>query len=387
MHSSVYLPDTAIDVCAYGADNSGSDDSFAAFTRAIDAAHTAHKTLYIPTGLYKITETLRIPSDFRLYAEPTARIFLDGERKKQRGDFLLSNDDPVHGNVNIHIAGGVWDGNNRGAGNAKPDIFDKNGYSGAVLNFVGVKGLHLSDLTVANSVTYNIRMAKLENFTIENISFVSDEFGHNQDGLHFGGAVRHGVVRNIRALSKGQTNDDLLALNADDCIERVENLDLVRDGIEDLVVENLFAEDCHTIIRILSVTAPIRDIVIRGVYGGYRCYAVNLDGARYCRTPLFKEEDFPDGCGVIENVTVENMVCRPTTDKGLPAVCLESRAENFTIRNFRLLTDRHAAPALMARNLVSSELVTDTGTVVLNQKSDKAELAAFRELTVRSARS
>lgn len=128
----------------------------------------------------------------------------------------------------IAIFGGVWDGNNTAANNAKPDLFDKNGYSGAVLNFSGVEQLKLSGLAVANSVTYNIRMTRIENFSIEDIDFVSDAFGQNQDGLHFGGEIRNGRVKNIRALSNGQTNDDLIALNADDSVERVENLDLVR---------------------------------------------------------------------------------------------------------------------------------------------------------------
>lgn len=387
MNDETLFDCSMINVCAFGADNSGICDSSDAFARAVDAAKKQQKTLYVPTGMYTVSKTIRIPSDFRLYADPTALIRLDGNRKKRRGDFLLSNDDPEHGNVNIHITGGVWDGNNQGIGNAKPDIFNKNGYSGAVLNFVGVKGLHLSDFTVANSVTYYIRMARLENFIIKNISFVSDEFGHNQDGLHFGGAVRHGVVRNIRALSCGQTNDDLIALNADDSIERVENLDLVRDGIEDLLIENLFAENCHTIIRLLSVTAPIRNIVIRNVYGGYRGYAINLDAARYCKTPLFKEEDIPNGCGVIENVCIEHMICRPMTDTGRPAVCMESCVEDFSIRDFKLLNDEYTVPALVAKNLVSSELITDADSVILNKKSDKAEIALFRELIVRSAHS
>ena len=272
---------------------------------AINTAKEKGLPLYIPTGVYKVSEALKIPSDFNIVASMCAKIVLDGERKKHIGDFLLTNDDTEKGNQNISITGGIWDGNNTGTGNKKPDIFDKNGYSGAVLNFCNVKGLHLSDMVVANSVTYNIRMAKIDGFTIENISFVSDNYGVNQDGLHFNGEVRHGKVKNIRALSYGQTNDDLIALNADDSMERVENFGMVRGDIEDIDFEDLFAENCHTVIRILSTTAVIRNIRIKNVYGGYRCFAVNADGARYCRTPLFKEEEFPKGCGKIENFVIE----------------------------------------------------------------------------------
>lgn len=386
MTQSALLPNAVVNLRDLGADGCGKNDCSAAFVRAIAAAHAAGKTLYIPTGVYLVAETLRLPSDFRLYAEPTARIVFEGERRKHRGEYLLTNDNPEGGNRNISITGGVWDGNNSGPGNAKPDIFDKDGYSGTVLNFAGVTGLYLSDMVLANSVTYNIRMARVENFTIENIDFVSDRFGCNQDGLHFNGEVRHGTVKNIRALSLGQTNDDLIALNADDSMERVENFGMVRGAIEDIVFENLFAEDCHTIIRMLSVTAPIRNITLRNIYGGYRCYAVNLDGARYCRTPLFGEAEFPDGVGVIENVTVENMTCRPTKSGDGPAVCLESVAENLTFRSFRFLGSAEHGPALYARNLVDTELIFDGNTELLKTKSDRAEIKDFSDLTVRRIR-
>lgn len=354
-----FLPGANANVCAFGADNSGQTDCSKAFACAIAHAKENKLPLYIPTGIYMVSETILVPSDFRIFAEPTARIILDGERKKQKGDFLLTNDDHEAGNVNIYISGGVWDGNNQGPGNAKPDIFDENGYSGAVLNFFGVEGLHLSDMTISNSVTYNIRMSCIEHFSIENISFVSDVIAQNQDGLHFNGNIRHGVVRNIRALSKGQTNDDLIALNADEYLERVENYGMVCGEIEDVLIENVFAEDCHTVIRLLSVTSPIRNVTIRNVYGGYRCYGINLDGGRYCRTPLFDEGDYPNGIGVIENVKIENMVCRPTADKQMPAIRLETCADGLMINNFRMMHDDGVENALELKNLVDTDVTID----------------------------
>ena len=253
-----------------------------------------------------------------------------------------------------------------------------------MLNFSGVEQLKLSGLAVANSVTYNIRMTRIENFEIEDIDFVSDAFGQNQDGLHFGGGIRNGCVKNIRALSNGQTNDDLIALNADDSVERVENLDLVRGAIENITFENLFAENCHTVLRFLSVTAPIKNILIRHVYGGYRCYAINLDGARYCRTPLFAEADFPNGIGAIENVLIENMLCRETGTGCNPAICLESGAKNFRLKDFRL-TRTSDAPALIAKNLVRTSVAANGDVHTLESKSERLEFADFTDLSVETA--
>ena len=295
----------------WGAVGDGITDDTAALQAALDSGAG---TLYIPTGLYRVTTTLRIRSNTQLHAEATARIFLSGERK-HRGNFLLTNANHEAGDSNIEICGGVWDGGNRLPENAKPDIFDENGYSGTVLHFFNIKGLTLKQLVVANSVTYNIRMAKISHFIIEDIGFLSDVPGWNQDGLHFGGDVHHGQVRRIRALSKGQTNDDLIALNADDFLTRVENRDLVCGNIEDIVFEDLFAEDCHTIIRLLTTVSAIRNITFRRIYAGYRCNAVNADAGRYMRTPLFNEADAPVGVGHIENLLIEDMTCYPTNPK------------------------------------------------------------------------
>ena len=342
-------------------------------------------------GVYPISRTLLVSSHTTIKADRGAKMLLVGERKK-RGDFLLSNKDPERGNEDICITGGIWDGNNQRPENTKPDIFDKNGYSGAVLNFVGVRGLVLRDMVIANSVTYYIRMAHLHHFEIQNIDFISDTFGVNQDGLHFGGDVKHGVVRHIRALSYGQTNDDMIALNADDSVERVENLDLPRDAIEDISFEDIYTENCHTIIRMLSVTAPIRNVRFKNIYGGFRCYAINLDGARYCRTPLFREEEYPDGVGCIEGVTFENFTCRPICDlpldfggtKSTPpcAIMMESLADHVVLNGFRMIREsaEKVIPALHVTNVVGQAVIADGKRYDLKTKQDKIALDDFTEL-------
>lgn len=374
----------------WGVIGDGMADDTAALQAALDSG--CHE-LFIPTGLYRVTTTLRVPSHTHLTAEATARIFLSGPRK-HRGDFLLTNANHENGNTDIAICGGVWDGGNRLPENAKPDIFDENGYSGTVLHFFNIKGLTLRRLVVANSVTYNIRMAKISDFVIEDIDFLSDVFGWNQDGLHFGGDVHHGEVRRIRALSKGQTNDDLIALNADDFLTRVENRDLVCGNIEDIVFEDLFAEDCHTIIRLLTTVSAIRNITFRRIYAGYRCNAINADAGRYMRTPLFEETDMPNGVGRIENLQIEDMTCYPTNpnpDTTGPrarlhtALALESHAEGLKISGFKKINPLNLpvpGTALCACNLLNTAIAADGQTFRMEKKEDLIELDHFAELTV-----
>lgn len=381
----------SVNIKEFGALGDGIADDYIAVQSALDSGA---EEVIIPQGIYCISDTLKVHSNTRIIADRTAKLVMKSDKRKKRGDFLLSNADVENGERNIEIIGGIWDGNNTAEQNRKPDLFDENGYSGAILNIVNVDGFTLRDAVIANSVTFYVRMGKLHNFTIENIDFISDNFGENQDGLHFGGDVKHGTVKNIRALSFGQTNDDMIALNADDSIVRVENRDLTRDTIEDIYFENIYCESCHTIIRMLSVTAAIRDIRFKNIYGGFRCHAVNADGARYCRTPLFKEDDHPAGIGKMEDIYFENFVCRPTTClpekwKGTPstvgtAICLESLADNFNIRGFKILpaSDGSCITALKARNLVDTVICADDSAYILSEKSDTGVISNAENITI-----
>lgn len=381
----------SVNIKEFGALGDGIADDYLAVQSALDSGA---EEVIIPQGIYCISDTLKVRSNTRILADRTAKLVMKSDKRKKRGDFLLSNADVENGDRNIEIIGGIWDGNNTAVQNRKPDLFDENGYSGAVLNIVNVDGFALRDAVIANSVTFYVRMGKLHNFTIENIDFISDNFGENQDGLHFGGDVKHGTVKNIRALSFGQTNDDMIALNADDSIVRVENRDLTRDTIEDICFENIYCESCHTVIRMLSVTAAIKNIRFKNIYGGFRCYAVNADGARYCRTPLFNEDDHPAGIGKIEDIYFENFVCRPTaclpenwkgtTSNIGTAICLESLAHNFNILGFKLLPAANGAcaTALEARNLVDTVICADDTAYILSEKSDSAVISNAEDITI-----
>ena len=382
-----------VSVQDFGALGDGIHDDYAAFQQTLDSGAD---TVTVPMGIYPISETLRVPSGIRIEADRCAKIVLRSPRRMRRGEFLLSNADPENGNRDIALIGGIWDGSNTAPEHAKPDLFDENGYSGALLNFVGVENLLLQDLVLANTVTYYVRMARVHDFVIENVDFVSDVPGWNQDGIHFGGDVKHGTVRNIRALSDGQTSDDMIAFNADDCMTRVENRDLVRDGIEDITVENVFARQCHSIFRMLSVDAPIRNIRIRNVYAGYRGFGINADAARYCRTPLFTEEDYPKGCGRLENIVIENFTCIPSAGNvgnwngenvAGAAIKLESMADGVEIRNFRIIAGALAEmpPALDAKNLVGQKILSDGEEYLLREKTDTLKIENFTHLWLEKA--
>lgn len=352
----------------FGAAGTGQTDDSNAIQRALDDADGNGVTVYIPAGTYRIGKTLYVGNDTTLRCDSGARLFVCEKQPKKRGDFLLSNRDTVNGNRNIAVYGGTWDGNFDGKNNNKPaDLFDPDAWSGSTLNFVNVKNLTLSGLAMRNSVVYYIRMAKLDGFVIRDISFASERPAFNQDGLHFGGEVRHGLIEHITA-EPGQTNDDMIAFNADDSMVRLENHDLCCGAIEDITVCGVYAENCYTGFRMLSVNSPIRNIHMEDIYLGCRHFAVNMDGARHCRTPLIRECEKQNGSGHIENVTIDNMTVWTTEKNGERALILsETELKNFRITGFRRDTARDVCPEkptlLIALAPSSYGTVTENGAI------------------------
>lgn len=375
-------------IVEHGAVGDGANDDSSAIQAVLDGGH---KEVFIPAGRYRITRTLRVDSFTSIVADPDARLIVCGETDHDADSFLLTNRDHVSGNASIHISGGIWDGNKQGRTNFKdPDLFNTKACTGTVLNFCNVRGLKLSNFIVANSVVYFVRMCMLEDFEIHDIGFQSDIIENNQDGLHFNGFVKNGLVENIRAITKGQTNDDLIALNADDAMYRLENTGMVCGPIENIVFRNLYAEDCHTAIRMLSFVSPIRNIRFENVVAGCRAFAINMDAARYCRTPLFKDEDFAEGVGCVENIEIDGLkVWWSTPGERKALIDCENRVKNFVIRNFvrdsnadqapevaTLAVDKTPGVRIMAKDGVET-LLEDTssdGRITLQQAFSELEL-------------
>jgi len=283
--------------------------------------------VFITEGTYKIGATLQIRSNTSLVVHPAAHLFFADGAGVDSESFLLTNQDHAGGDSKIHIEGGIWDGNNihnpRG-----PD--EPGSYTGALFNFINVFDLSINNLSVRDAEAYFIRLGEVSDFLVANIRFEALNLRPNQ-----------GV--------NGSTNDDLVALNADDALQRAQNLDLKCGPIRNIRVENLKADSSHSFVRLLSVHSPISNINVKNVKGGCRCMAVNLDGCRECRVKLFNPNapQYQDGIGDISNVLIKNLRVRKSSHgDNTPLINIRTNVEDFVIEDFHRDNQKDVNPAV-----------------------------------------
>lgn len=335
------LPTYGVDVQSLGACGDGSTDDGPAIQEALDSGR---ELVTVPYGVYRIGRTLRVGSNTRLVVHPRARLLLADGAGADQDSFLLANAQPKRGDARIRVEGGIWDGNN--AHNPRgPD--SPGSYTGVLISFTNVSGLTLRSLTLRDPESYYVRLCELTDFAVEQIRFEAPHLRPNQDGIHLGGYCEDGVIRNLVGVGPGTTNDDLVALNADDANQRAQNLGKRCGPIRRVRIEDLSADSCHTFVRLLSITSPIEDVTIEGVRGGCRVSALNMDGCRGCRVPLFDPDDpqFADGVGQVARIALRDLHVHKSTGAHVsPLLDLRTNVSDFVVEGLRRNRDRDASP-------------------------------------------
>ncbi len=319
-------------VLDFGARGDGLSDDGEAFQRALAVGPG---TVVVPAGNYLIGRVLRIGSSIWLKVSPDARLRLADGVATTPDDYFLTNANPAGGDTDITIEGGFWDGNN--TGNSRPSGLFDYGCSGAMMHFRNVHGLRLIGLHLHDAEAYHVRLTEVRGFVVEGIRFSASRIRNNNDGIHLGGHCEDGVIRDIKGLHPGVTGDDMIALNADDALNRTEVKGMTGGPIRNIVIEDIEAQGCHSFVRLLSVFSTIENISIRGVRGTCEIAAINCDAARGCRVPVFDEKNppFPDGVGLLRNITATDFLVGKSHANDIALLRLETRMENFKISDFR----------------------------------------------------
>lgn len=307
------------------------EDCSATIQQLLDAERC---TIEFPAGEYHLGAGLRLPSGTHFKADPQAIFRLADGAMQTHDDYLLTNADHSGGNADIVIEGGVWDGNQHG--NPRPEGLFDDGYTGAMFHFENVKGIRLVNATLRNAEAYYARFTQVDGIQIEDIFFDSDHVRKNNDGIHLGGGCFNAVIRRLRATTPGVCGDDMVALNADDALNRTEVRGMQNGPIENIEIEDIEAHSCHTFVRLLSVTSPIRNVRIRKLRGGCHVAAVNGDGARHCRVPVFDEANPPyaDGVGLLENIDIADVIVHKAGENQKALIDIQERMRNFVVSGF-----------------------------------------------------
>lgn len=337
-----YLPTYGVNAQNHGVRGDGATDDAPAIQLLLDRGEPL---IHFPTGDYRIGSTLRLPSNTRLHASPAARFQLADRAGTDVNTFLLCNSDPEAGNHNISVHGGIWDGNT--LNNPRGAERDRNGYTGVLINFRNVQGLTLLDMRQKNSGSYHTRLSAVRDFRIERIRFEDTQRAANQDGVHVAGQCEDGLIRDITAVGEFCTSDDLIAINADDALDRSETRGKLGGPVRRLRIHRLRADDCHSFVRLASVWSTIEDVEIADVRGGCRVNVVNADGLRFCLSPLFRSDDqrYASGIGLLRNIRIRNVHAYKSGPNESPLFRLNERMVDFEIEDFRRITDRDVAPA------------------------------------------
>ncbi len=212
---------------------------------------------------------------------------------------MITNDDHDGGNHHIALTGGIWDmANTEQSPNPllgrirSPEKYRPEHYLGVLMRFVNVSHFSMQSLTLRNPVTFSVQFAKLTHFTITDITFEQTSWNpspNNMDGLHFDGGCRFGKLTNLR----GDAHDDLVALNADDAV--IESPCF--GPIGDIEIDGIFAENCHSAVRLLSAGSLMNNISIRNIHGTFYRYAIGFT----------QHAPKTGGRGRFEAITLENL--------------------------------------------------------------------------------
>ena len=263
----------------------GIHDDYPAIQEMLDSGR-CEIALPAPKVCYLVSKTLEIPSYKRLILPRYAEIKLaDGAncpilsnksvRISQDPDsrefwhliYSKSTDsrDSVH---DFEVSGGIWNLNNLGQAQNPIQIAGSGpkGYTGIGMLFVNVKNFKLTNMTLKDPVNFAVTLDTASWFTVEDITFdfnYGNPTAENMDGIHLNGNCHYGTIRNL----KGTCYDDLVALNADEGT----------DGpITNMEISGIYATDCHSAVRLLTVKNPVEHIHISDVYGTYYQYCIGV---------------------------------------------------------------------------------------------------------------
>lgn len=143
-------------------------------------------------------------------------------------------------------------------------------FFGMAMRFSHVEGMTVRGLTIRNPTSYGLAFCRTSYFLVDDLTFdytTCNPIFLNMDGVHLDGWCHHGKISNLR----GTCFDDMVALNANDgqCAQE-------EGDITDIDIDGIYADYCHSAVRLLSTGANLKRVTIRNVHGNFYTYMVGL---------------------------------------------------------------------------------------------------------------
>ena len=258
----------------------GASDDTAAIQARLDSGLSC---VYLPppAKCYLISRTLKIGSDQELRLDRFSVVRLAPKSNCP----MIENRGYVGGSDRrIALTGGIWDMANIDQSpnpqqygrlnppkaSPMPKYHENDFFFGMAMRFSTVEGMTVRGVTLRNPTSYGIAFCKTSCFLVDDVTFDYTTWNPiplNLDGVHFDGHCHHGKVSNLR----GTCFDDLVALNANDgqCAQE-------EGPITDVDIDGVYADYCHSAVRMLSTGAELKRVTVRNVHGNFYTYAVGL---------------------------------------------------------------------------------------------------------------
>ena len=270
----------------------GIHDDTRAIQERIDSG-LCELSLPAPEKFYLISAPLELPSNFRLILPRFAEVRLADHsncvmvRNKMVRDYARRLPDWVYDHAvarhlwsyvddyspdapccNIELHGGIWNCNNK---NQLPNPEQAKErpvreFYGCGMLFYNIRNFKIGSLTIKDPSQYGIAMDTVSYFTAEDITFdynMGNPIPANMDGVHLDGNCHYGVIRNLQ----GNCYDDLVALNAHEGSQ---------GPITDITIDGIYADRCHSAVRLLLVNEEVSNIHITNVHGTYYQYCIGV---------------------------------------------------------------------------------------------------------------
>ncbi len=311
-------------------------------------------TIYLPKPLkhYLISKTLKIHSGQTLIVDRNAIIKLADRACVH----MITNTDHIKGDSLITITGGIWDGNNITQTQEYHEThngqvpYNPDRYLGVLFQFNNVSDLRIAELTLKDPETFGFQGGNLLRFTIENITFDYNLKRLNMDGIHIHGNCHQGRITNL----KGTTNDDLVALNADDG----SMFEISRGPITDIQIDGIWSDNGYRAVRLLSCGSPIKRIKISNIYGNYNYEVIGFTNAQV----------HPDSKSTFEDISINGIFCSGSSKAGRQ-IWIESPAtiSNLTIYDYHRTEDLFPSDGIFTESGVSIDNFSISKITLVNR--------------------